>query len=266
MLDSRIIDRLYELDLSDEEIVLISYMYDNGDITEENIFNIGDDEVFDIEKVGEYELNNKIDSYEDNYGLNVSYNGEDWYVFLDEDSAFEAAVRDCLDYMNDEGITGINFKYIGGLDNFLNTEWFENTIRESEENYCWDISNEGDNIYDNRLAAECYDEGLIDDSDFEEDEDGEPDYTQCLVTDEELVKKYVGLMMSRIVDYVEEYKLQFGEDDFNDVVIEKELVDLDDVARACVDHDGIAHTLARYDNEEVTYDFNGNEYYMYRNN
>ena len=267
MLDSRIIDRLYELELSDEEIALISYMYDNGDITEEDIFNIGDDEVFDIEKVGEYTLVLLTPPYVyDNNGNLISFNNEKWWVFDDEDSARDAAIEDNKNLIDDIGITGIDFGYLGGIENYVDTEWFEDAYRESEENYCWDILDEGDNIYDNRLVAECYEEGLIDDDDFEEDENGEPDYAQCIVSDDELVERYTDLLMNRIVDYVDEFKSEFGEQEFNDVVIEKGLVDIDKLCEDIVDTDGIANTLSSYDGEEVTYDFDGNTYYMYRCN
>ena len=72
--------------------------------------------------------------------------------------------------------------------------------------------------------------------------------------------------MNRIVDYVDEFKSEFGEREFNDTVINRGLIDIDELAEACVDCDGIAHELSGYDGEEVTYGFNGNTYYMYRNN
>ena len=45
-MNERIIERLYELDLSDNEVALIKFMYENGDVTEEDIFDIGEDEEF----------------------------------------------------------------------------------------------------------------------------------------------------------------------------------------------------------------------------
>ena len=268
MLDSRIIDRLYELDLSNEEIVLISYMYDNGDITEEDIFDIGEDEVFDIEKVGEYELNTDFDiGWEDYYnGPYITCCGEEWYVFDSEESAYDAAIESCKNLIDEIGITGINFDYIGGIEKFVDTDWFEDAERESFESYCYDIEYENDSTYGNRLVEECYNEGLIDDGDFEEDEEGEPDFTQCLLDTDELVERYVDKHMSEIVDFVELYKFNFGEQEFSDTIINRNLIDIDELAEACVDCDGIAHELSGYDGEEVTYDFNGNTYYMYRNN
>lgn len=266
MLDSRIIDRLYELDVDDKALVLINYMYDNSDITEEDIFDIGEDDEFNVENIENYTLAEEPSIYDTAYAPIIGFNNEEWYVFDDEDSARDAAIEDTRDLIDDIGITVINFGYLGGIENYVDTEWFEDAYRELEENYCWDILDEGDNIYDNRLVAECYEEGLIDDDDFEEDEKGEPDYTQCIVSDDELVERYADLLMNRIVDYVDEFKSEFGEREFNDVVMEKGLVDIDKLCEDIVDTDGIANTLSSYDGKEVTYDFDGNTYYMYRHN
>lgn len=265
-MNERIIDRLYELDLTDEEIALINYMYNNGDITEEDIFDIGEDEEFNIENIENYELNESIEEYTDAVGTNVTYVGEDWYVFNNYEDAEDAAKEDVRLLIDDVGITGINFNYLGGMENFVDTEWFEDAERESFEFYCDDIATEGDNTYDNRLVQECYDAGLIDDSDFAEDEDGEPDYTQCEVDEEILKEKYVDYHMSQITDYVQEFIWNFGKDEFNRAVIDNNLIDIDALAEACVDADGPANSLARYDGNECETELNGTTYYLYRNN
>ena len=265
-MDEKIIKRLEELDLTDKEIVLINYWYENGDITEEEIFDIGDEDFFDIENIDNYDLAITISEDSDAYGDIISCGREEWYVFDDKQDAIDAAVEDTKYLLDDIGIDGIKFDVIGGIENFVNTEWFEDAERESFEFYCDDIVTEGSMVYDNRLVEECYDEGLISDDDFEVDEDGDPDYTQCKVSTDDLKEKYTDYHMEQIDDFVQSYIWNFGKEDFNRVVKDNNLVDLDKLAEAIVEADGPANSLARWDGEEVTSDFNGNTYYMYRNN
>jgi len=265
-MNEKIIERLYELDLSDNEVALIKFMYENGDVTEEDIFDIGDDEEFNIENINNYELNEPVDEYDDGVtegtnGTNVTYNGEYWYVFNDYDDAVKAATNDVLMYLDDMGVDGINLD----MAKYVDEDWFEDAERESFENYCYDIANEGDDTYDNRLVQECYDEGLIDDSDFEEDEDGEPNYEECLIDTDELTERYVENHMNSITDFVQEFIFQFGTDEFNDVVKRYNLIDFNELAEDIVDIDGPANSLARYDGNENEIDLNDITYYLYRN-
>jgi hypothetical protein len=241
-------------------------MYENGDVTEEDIFDIGEDEEFNIENIDFYELNEPVDEYDDGItsgtnGTNVSYNGEDWYVFNDYDDAVKAATNDVLMYLDDMGVDGINLD----MAKYVDEDWFEDVERESFENYCYDIANEGDDTYDNRLVQECYDEGLIDDSDFEKDEDGEPNYEECLIDTDELTERYVEDHMNSITDFVQEFIYNFGTDEFNDVVKQYNLIDFNELAEDIVDIDGPANSLARYDGDENEIDLNDITYYLYRN-
>jgi hypothetical protein len=267
MLEERALARLRELvDDDDKVLAIINCMYDNGDLTEEEIFDIGDDEEFNIENVENYDLGEDYQIYDDAVGTNINYNYEDWYVFDDYDSAVSAAIEDTKLLLDDIGIDGINFDNLGGIENFVDADWFEDALKESFESYCYDIEYEGDNTYDNRLVQECYDNDLIDDDDFELDEDGEIDYTQCTLDTDELVERYVDDYMSRLYDPISEFISQFGEDEFNRVIKDNGLVDMDELAEAIVDVDGPANSLSRYDGNEVEYDFDGTTYYMYRNN
>lgn len=267
MLEERALARLRELvDDDDNVLAIINYMYDNGDITEEEIFNIRDDEEFNIENVENYDLGEDYQIYDDAVGTNINYNYEDWYVFDNYDDAVAAAIEDTKLFLEDEGIDGVNFDKLGGIENFVDTDWFKDTLKEYFENYCYDIESEGDNTYDNRLVQECYDNDLIDDDDFELDEDGEVDYTQCTLNTDKLVELYVDDYMSRLDDPVGEYISQFSEEDFNKAVKNNGLVDMDELAEAIVDADEPKNSLSRYDGNEVKYDFDGTTYYMYRNN
>lgn len=256
--------------MSDNEIALVKFMYENDDITEEDIFDIGEDEEFNIENIDTYELNEPIDEYDDaitesTSGTNVSYCGEDWYVFGDYDEAVKGATNDVLMYLDDMGVEGINLD----MTQYVDEDWFENAERESFENYCYDIATEGDNTYDtydNRLVQECYYANLIDDDDFEIDEDGEPNFEECKVDTDELVERYVDYHMSSIIDFIQEFIWNFGKDEFNSVVKENGLVDFNELADDIVSIDGPANSLARYNGNEDEVELDGNTYYLYRNN
>lgn len=267
-MDERIIQRLREpdIDLSDYCIATIVHLYESGDITEEDIFDIGEDDEFNIDNIENYSLNEEPVENDGKYQLapTVEYNGESFYIFDNYSDAEDAAIQDVKELIDEIGISSIDFNYLMNLENYVDTEWFEDAFREMEENYCRGIAYESDYTYDNRLIAECYDEGIIDDDDFETDENEEPDYTQCLVDEDELVDRYTDVIMDRITDYVSEYISEFGEEEFNDVVINHNLVDLDELAKDVVDVDGVAHSIAGYDGEEREVVFDGVTYYLYR--
>ena len=106
---------------------------------------------------------------------------------------------------------------------------------------------------------EAYDEGLeyiITDEQDELLEAGE-------ITEQEIRDNlYDSLQASIKGNELEEYKFQFGEEEFQRVLIEHGLIDTTALAKWCVDMDGVAHTLATYDGEEE--EFNG--FYFFRTN
>lgn len=62
------------------------------------------------------------------------------------------------------------------------------------------------------------------------------------------------------------YVDNFGEEDFNDVCVNNNLVDIDEISKYVVRSDGAANTLAGYDGKEHTYDLDGITYFIYRTN
>ena len=106
---------------------------------------------------------------------------------------------------------------------------------------------------------EAYDEGLeyiITDEQNELLEAGE-------ITEQEIRDNlYNSLQASIKGNELEEYKYLFGEEGFQRVLIERNLIDITALAKWCVDMDGVAHTLASYDGDEI--ECNG--YYIYRTN
>lgn len=245
--------------LTDTEIALVMYCIDEDysdfyEALSEHGYDEGspdtDEEAMDS-LYSDYAINN--------YGQgNMDCGGKTYYIFDDEDEARDAAIRYTEDLIADIGLEGIN-----GWEDFVDIAWFEDAMRESYESYAYDIDNESDSIYGTRLVEECYDSGLIDDDDFEVDEEtGEIDYTRCTVDTDGLVERLTDSLCEQYDDPVEWYIDNFG--DAIEAIMYNDLVDVKALAEYCVDADGIAHSLAGYDGEENTFEFDGITYYIYR--
>jgi hypothetical protein len=150
------------------------------------------------------------------------------------------------------------------IENFAKSDWFQDAMEESNRFYAEDIASEDDWEFGNRLVQECYEEGLITDEDFGVGEDGEPDHTNCLVDKEDLIERRADAMNEE--DPIEWYRMNFGDDELNEVVKKNGLIDWDAAAEWSVNTDGIAHDLARYDGRENTQEYDGETYYIYRTN
>ena len=201
----------------------------------------------------------RIDRNSDDWHSYYKCGGEWYHCFDDYDDAVEEAIESVKQFIQIEGPESII-----GFEDYVDTDWFRDAMYESYEAYAQDIENEGSNIYDNRLVEECYDARLIDDEDFELDEDGEPDYTQCTVPSYELQEMLADHLCDDWGDPVEWYRENFGDDAFREVVLHHNLVDEDELAKYVVDTDGPANTLDTWDGQGAEFDFDGTTYYIYR--
>lgn len=187
------------------------------------------------------------------------------YLVLDNseaDEAFEEGVKNFIDEM---GISGFSENFQEEILQYcLETSWFEQAMEESNRSYAEDIRDEDDSTYGNRLVQECYDRNLIDDSDFEEDEDGEPIYDQCLKDENELIDLLADDMNEG--DAVEWYRDNFGEKQLSQAAVKYNLIDEDEVVKRVKMWDGRGPQLASYDGEESEEVVNGETYFIYRVN
>lgn len=188
------------------------------------------------------------------------------YLVLDSDEAREAAITSVKDTLDDIGIESFtdDFKE-WAYRNAVETDWFDDALRESKEFYADDIESEDDNEYGTRLIHEMYDEGILEDDDFEKDEDGEIDYTRVKETVDIDSKKedFVDKLVENMGDAVEWYRSEFGEDELARTVRDNDLIDADAVAEEAVDWDGVGHFLSYYDGKEIELD---DGWYAYRTN
>lgn len=189
----------------------------------------------------------------------LTYDGDE-YLVVDDDEAdeeFEDYQRALWDDMGIESFSESFQDWI--MSNAIDSSWFEDAMDESNRFYAEDIKNESSREYANRLVEECYDNGLIDDDDFEKDEDGEPNYEECTKDEDDLIDMLVDYM--REDDAIRWYRDTFGDDDFKKVVIDNNLVDFDEVIDEVKSWDGRG-CLAGYDgveNEE-------GDFFIYRTN
>lgn len=180
------------------------------------------------------------------------YNGEEYLVYSDYDKAYEDAVEYAKDVFEDVGVDIEHLQKYIVIRDLIDTDWFDDALRESMEFYVDDITTEWESDDRTRLYHEMVDAGIIDEIDEDEDED---------ISDYEK-ENFIDYLVDQQGNSIDWYRLNFGERDFNDVIIEKGLIDLDQLARECVDIDGVANFLASYDGNEIE----DGEYYLYRIN
>ena len=196
----------------------------------------------------------------------LTYDREEYLVLTDSeaDDWFERYQKDLWDDMGIQSFSESFQDWI--INNALDKSWFEDAMDESNRFYCEDIADERSREFDNRLVEECYDNGLIDDEDFETDEDGDPNYEECLVDEDDLKEKLAQYMTDNSgYSYASQWYMDnFGEDDFNEFVKRNNAVNVDELAEYVVRTDGVENSLARYDGEENTFEFDGTTYYIYK--
>lgn len=235
--------------------------YKNGEIMEQNtltsVKQLIQLEGFKIEKVVNnltneviYDNTNlldaliKCDLVEDVESIEIEGNtiitdlGE-YLVFYDYTDAENEAVEQCKQIIEDCGLSD-SLIFEAEIQGLINKSWFEEYWKELHE-------------------FNAYEEGIqyiATDEEMEQLENGE-------ISEEEIRDNYFNMLQDSIKGQeMEEYKYQFGEEHFNDILIREGLIDIEVLAQWCVDMDGVAHFLASYDGEELE----ENGYYIYRTN
>ena len=187
------------------------------------------------------------------------------YLVLDEYDATERARDAVILSLEELGITSFTESFQEwAFANAVDEDWFSDAMRESYEAYVEDIENESDSTYDNRLIQEMYDEGIIDDDDFDVDEDGEIDYTIFQGDLEDAKERYIDHLCDGWNDPIEWYRDNFGDESFNEVVVNHNLLDSDAIADQAIEWDGRGHFLADYDGDEIDLEGEDDTYYAYR--
>ena len=170
--------------------------------------------------------NNVTDAEVDEQGrkVTVTFGSEEYDCYDDYDNAVEDAREDVKSLIDDCGgvmKAGFQWDNLGGREQYLSESDAEDVVREDLENMLSDMSN--------REKRETY--GKTDDDEIVEDQLGE---------------------INSYVDYIVD---NWGEEQLDNLIKHGHIsFDEDKLAEDCVDIDGPAHNLARYDGDEIELD------------
>jgi hypothetical protein len=177
------------------------------------------------------------------------------YLVCDEDEAREKAEESIRNFIDECGIEGFTKGFQDWIvDNAVESDWFEDAMREGNEFYFDDILEEGSDEFESRAVEELYERGLIDDEDFDEDEDGNVDHSQFRGDPRDYKDAFVDDMCEGWDDPIQWFRDNFGEEQFTEVVTKHNLIDIDAVVDTAIEWDGIAHFIATYDGDEIELD------------
>ena len=198
-----------------------------------------DERVNALAKYLEVDPSTITDGYTDNFF--ETEDGEEYYVVTEEEAREETKnqVESFIDDLGIEGFTPDFQDWI--IENASNVD-LEDFVREDYYNYASDISSESDDEYGTRLAAECVENGLISESDFE---DGE--YTG----DEDLVELLADHLAGEVWDYRDWFVSNFGSGELTEYIKNYGSLDIDAITDEAISWDGVAHFLAGYDGKEI---------------
>ena len=195
----------------------------------ENVFQWNDVTIEDVNDITITEIFNNV--YE------VEVENYNYIVSNDYDALEQLATERIIEILEDCGIPE-NLIFEAELQGWINEEYFVN--------YWSDI---------HYLMAE--DEGIYNIMDVDEVELYE---SGDLLEDDIRENYYNSLQASIEGNELQEYKYHHGEDAFMEAILDNNLIDIDALAKWCVDMDGVAHTLATWDGEETE----TNGYYFYQ--
>lgn len=177
------------------------------------------------------------------------------YLVCDEDEAREKAEESIRNFIDDCGIEGFTENFQEWImDNAIESDWFEEAMTEANGFYFDDILEEGSDEFESRAVEELYERGLIDDEDFDEDEDGNVDHSQFRGDPRDYKDSFVDDMNEGWDDPIQWFRDNFGDEQFTEAVMGHNLIDIDSVVDTAIEWDGVAHFIATYDGDEIELD------------
>ena len=179
-----------------------------------------------------------IESIEFNSNYVTTDIGE-YIVFDSYEDAESQAVESCINIIEECGIPE-NLIFEAEIQGWINEEYFKDYWEDLHE---FQAYNE-DIQY---IATE---------EELEQLENGD-------ITEDDIRDNYYNCLKDSLSgNYIDEYKFQFGDKEFQRVLLNENLIDIEEMSKWCVDMDGVGHFLASYDGDET--ECNG--YYIYRTN
>lgn len=181
------------------------------------------------------------------YGLPTYKSGDEEYaVASDEKEVYNAVVEEVESILDDVGYDAFNWGNMGGIENFVNNDWFEDARKESNESYARDIAESEPE----RFKEEAKEYGITVGEDIDKD---------AIYAFAEKMKE------NQEENPVEWFINNFGKDAIKDLIKEKKIkFDTHAIADEVINLDGAGHVLSLYDGNEVEQQVNGKTYFLYR--
>lgn len=166
------------------------------------------------------------------------------FLVLTEDEGYEYAKEDVKNLIDDIGLEGFSEEFQDYIiENLVDEDVWLEILEEIDE----------DEIYNDMDL-----EDILNELDIEYNEDEEYDIDKLR---DELVEKRLSYYESHRFDTLEMINDIYGKDGVLNIA--KDNIDIDEVAEAVVNEDGVANSLARYDGKEL---YLGDDLYAYRTN
>ena len=176
----------------------------------------------------------------------VTEDGDSYLVYTDDEATVNArnAVTDAIDDIGFNSFTE-DFRNEVIRQQLVDTDWFDDAMKESYEFYADDIKEE-DGEHGNRLFDEMIENGIISEEDVTED--GE---LVDSVDFDEAKEKFVEKLCDNWENGVDWFIDNFGEEEFSKVCTQHSLFDYDEIADMAVEWDGRGHFLSVWDGDEI---------------
>lgn len=173
------------------------------------------------------------------YNNVFNINGAEYAIYNDYDAAEEEAVEQTIEILKDCGLNDF-LEDVAINHNMLNLNWFKDANEEHANFYAYDESIEF----------------IADAEELEQLERGE-------ITEDEIRENiYNNMIIEDAAEAFNDFIFNFGREYTMEIIKKYDLLNYEELAQYCVDVDGVGHTLAYYDGEELEY----NNYYLYRVN
>lgn len=188
----------------------------------------------------------------------VTEDGDSYLVYTDDEATVNArnAVTDAIDDIGFNSFSE-NFKNEVIRQQLVDTDWFDDAMKESYEFYADDIKEE-DGEHGNRLFDEMIENGIISEEDVTED--GE---LVDSVDFDEAKERFVQKLCDNWENGADWFIDNFGEEEFSKVCTQHSLFDYDEIADMAVEWDGRGHFLSVWDGDEIELP---NGFYAYKQN
>ena len=173
------------------------------------------------------------------YNNIFNINGAEYAIYNDYDAAEEEAVEQTIEILKDCGLNDF-LEDVAINHNMLDLQWFKDANEEHANFYAYDESID--------FIADAEELEQLERGEITEDEIRENIYNNTIIED--------------AAEAFNDFVFNFGREYTMEIIKKYDLLNYEELAQYCVDVDGVGHTLAYYNGEELEY----NNYYLYRVN